>query len=52
MSATLTLLKGFELGLMASAVFSEQDKEWFFARGGEWLKVEAEAGDLILWSSA
>ncbi|ORY60383.1 hypothetical protein BCR35DRAFT_346935 [Leucosporidium creatinivorum] len=32
-------------------MFTEEDKQWFFARGCEWLKVEAEAGDLILWSS-
>ncbi|KAI5475009.1 hypothetical protein MNV49_002101 [Pseudohyphozyma bogoriensis] len=33
-------------------MFTEEEKEWFFARGCEWIKVCAEAGDLILWDSA
>ncbi|KAL8278655.1 hypothetical protein RQP46_008947 [Phenoliferia psychrophenolica] len=32
--------------------FQEVDKEWFFARGCEWLKVCAGPGDLILWDSS
>ncbi|GAA6004026.1 uncharacterized protein JCM10292_005843 [Rhodotorula paludigena] len=31
--------------------FEEEEMDWFFERGCEWLKVCAEPGDLILWSS-
>ncbi|KAK4699705.1 hypothetical protein P7C70_g6552, partial [Phenoliferia sp. Uapishka_3] len=32
--------------------FTVADKDWFFARGCEWLKVCAGPGDLILWDSS
>lgn len=31
--------------------FSEEDMQWFYDRGCTWLKVEAHAGDVILWDS-
>ncbi|KAK4048774.1 hypothetical protein OIV83_004540 [Microbotryomycetes sp. JL201] len=32
--------------------FSNADKQWFLDQGCEWIKVDAKAGDLILWDSA
>ncbi|BGP13350.1 hypothetical protein JCM10213v2_001269 [Rhodosporidiobolus nylandii] len=32
--------------------FQEEEMKWFFARGCEWLKVCADAGDLVLWDSS
>ncbi|KAM0751007.1 hypothetical protein T439DRAFT_325165 [Meredithblackwellia eburnea MCA 4105] len=32
--------------------FKEEDKQWFFDRGCEWIKVCAKAGDFIVWDSA
>lgn len=34
-----------------AAWYSEEDLQWFYDRGCEWIKVEAEPGDLILWDS-
>lgn len=31
--------------------FTAEQQDWFYARGCEWVKVEAEPGDLILWDS-
>ncbi|KAL8280302.1 hypothetical protein RQP46_007219 [Phenoliferia psychrophenolica] len=31
--------------------FSDEQQQWFFARGCEWIKVCAGPGDLILWDS-
>ena len=31
--------------------FSEKDLEWFYERGCKWKKIEAHAGDVILWDS-
>ncbi|BGP45399.1 hypothetical protein JCM10450v2_001217 [Rhodotorula kratochvilovae] len=32
-------------------VFQEEERQWFLDHGCEWVKVCAEPGDLILWSS-
>jgi ectoine hydroxylase-related dioxygenase (phytanoyl-CoA dioxygenase family) len=31
--------------------FTESQLKWFYDRGCEWKKVEANAGDVILWDS-
>lgn len=31
--------------------FTDEQQQWFFDKGCEWIKVEAGPGDLILWDS-
>lgn len=33
-------------------MFSNEDKAWFEEQGCEWIKVDAKAGDMIIWDSA
>ena len=37
--------------LLDSYHYTEKQLEWFYERGCKWKKIEAHAGDVILWDS-